>query len=138
MKNISYIAYAGFKNTPVEITAGIIMAAVAETHKMKVSDLKVKTRKLKYKQSRFEAMYLIRRHTLLSTTEIGVLFNRDHSTVIHACRNVSNEMDVYPDFKLKMIKYDKLFERLSKGNVGVSIKQFSRMPNWEKKKQLAL
>ena len=34
------------------------------------------------------AMYLMRRMTTLSLSEIGRFFDRDHTTVIHACEKI--------------------------------------------------
>ena len=34
------------------------------------------------------AMYLMRRQTTLSLSEIGRFFDRDHTTVIHACSKI--------------------------------------------------
>jgi len=38
------------------------------------------------------AMYLMRRQTTLSLSEIGRFFDRDHTTVIHACSKIERLM----------------------------------------------
>jgi chromosomal replication initiation ATPase DnaA len=37
-------------------------------------------------------MYLCRAHTGFSLPQIGVKFNRDHSTVIYACDKITSEI----------------------------------------------
>ena len=49
------------------------------------------------------AMYLCREYTSSSLTNIGLYFGkRDHSTVIHACRNVENKMNQDKELKNKI------------------------------------
>ena len=38
-------------------------------------------------------MWLIRRHTQLSSTEVGRLYGKDHSTVLHACTKVEKMLE---------------------------------------------
>ena len=57
----------------------------------------VKSREMQQKRSREIAvprqiaMYLTRELTEMSLTQIGAAFNRDHTTVIHACEKVSED-----------------------------------------------
>jgi hypothetical protein len=48
--------------------------------------------------ARQTAMYLVRRLTNLGYVRIGAIFNRDHSTVIHAVQVIERRME-YPAFK---------------------------------------
>ena len=48
------------------------------------------TRKRPYVEIRQLAMYSIREFTLMSFSSIGKLFDKDHATVLHACRTMEN------------------------------------------------
>lgn len=49
--------------------------------------------------ARMIAMYLIRTSTTFTFPEIGELFGRDHSTVIHACNKIADRMTAEPQFR---------------------------------------
>jgi chromosomal replication initiator protein len=49
---------------------------------------------------RHMAISLVRQNTCLSTTRIAKLFNKDHSTVIHACHKVDNLCSVDKDYRM--------------------------------------
>jgi chromosomal replication initiator protein len=48
-------------------------------------------------------MYLLKQATNCSLAQIGLeLGNRDHSTVIHACQKIANEIDNNPHLRRKL------------------------------------
>jgi hypothetical protein len=52
---------------------------------------------------RFEAMYMLREFTQLSTTEIGLRFGgRDHTTVLHAVTSIEDRIARDPAYREKM------------------------------------
>ena len=54
-------------------------------------------------QARQIAMYLCRELVGTSLGDIGMHFGgRDHSTVIHACRNIENKMAIDSTFNIKV------------------------------------
>lgn len=57
-------------------------------------------RQRKVARPRQVAMYLSRRLTTRSLPEIGRLFRRDHTTVIHAMRRITALMEADPAFSL--------------------------------------
>jgi chromosomal replication initiator protein len=66
---------------------------VAKHFALPVSEIRGKTRRQAVADARGVAMYLIRRFTAISYSEIGRLFSyRDHTTVLHACRKVEAQM----------------------------------------------
>jgi chromosomal replication initiator protein len=76
-----------------KITLSIIMTKVAERYDVTVDDLLSKSRHSKIVQPRFIAMYLARKLTDMTTTDIGKEFgNRDHSTVLNATANIEKIM----------------------------------------------
>jgi chromosomal replication initiator protein len=67
-----------------------ITIAVAKHFGMSVSALKGKSRQQTIVEARGLAMHLVRRLTDASYAEIGRYFgNRDHTTVLHACRKTA-------------------------------------------------
>ena len=80
-------------NEPVIITGELILKKVAEYYKIRVEDFTSKKRTKQIAYPRQIAMYLCREMTNLSLPKIGELFGgRDHSTVIHACEKIADEL----------------------------------------------
>ena len=80
-------------NEPVIITGELILKKVAEYYKIRVEDFTSKKRTKQIAYPRQIAMYLCRELTNLSLPKIGELFGgRDHSTVIHACDKIAEEL----------------------------------------------
>ena len=72
------------------ITVENIQKVVAEYYRIKVSDLKSKTRSRSIARPRQLAMALAKELTNRSLPEIGKAFgDRDHTTVLHACRQIA-------------------------------------------------
>ncbi|RBP36148.1 chromosomal replication initiator protein DnaA [Garciella nitratireducens] len=87
-------------NDPKKITVSMIKEVVAEYFNMKVEDFNSKRRTRAIAYPRQIAMYLSREMTDLSLPKVGEEFGgRDHSTVIHACDKISN--DIKKDLSLK-------------------------------------
>jgi chromosomal replication initiator protein len=78
---------------PRRITTDLIMAIVAEYYSVTVDDLKSKRRNREVTVPRQIAMYLIRELNGASLPRIGMEFGgRDHTTVIHACDKVAEDL----------------------------------------------
>ncbi len=78
---------------PKKITPELIQKVVADYYQLKVEDLKSKKRNRPIVYPRQIAMYLCRDMTDLSLPKIGELFGgRDHTTVIHACDKIAEDM----------------------------------------------
>jgi len=72
------------------ITINNIQKVVAEYYKIRISDLHSKSRSRQVARPRQVAMALAKELTAHSLPEIGEAFGgRDHTTVLHACRKVS-------------------------------------------------
>jgi chromosomal replication initiator protein len=104
------VAYAGFRHKPVsleltkealddlltlnrrQISIENIQKEVADFYKLKVADMYGKRRLAHIVLPRQIAMYLAKELTQKSLPEIGDAFGgRDHTTVLHAVRKISNE-----------------------------------------------
>ena len=67
---------------------------------MDTSAIQPKTRKREVVQVRQVAMYLAKKHTDTSSSKICQLIgNKDHATVLHACKMVKDQVEVDKAFK---------------------------------------
>lgn len=78
---------------PPEVDAKAIIEAVAQAYSVEVSALMGSSRVKGLVTPRHVSMWLIRRHTQLSSTEVGRLYEKDHSTVLHACGKVEKQLE---------------------------------------------
>ena len=86
------------ENKPITIEE--IIAKVCEHYKMDETVLHTKSRKREIVQVRQVAMFLAKKHTDISTSKIGHLIgNRDHATVLHACKIVKDLVEVDKEIK---------------------------------------
>jgi len=74
------------------LTPSMISELVGAQFKVSIKDMQSKSRKKVITFPRQIAMYLSRKHTEESLAEIGKVFNRDHSTVLHAIKVVSDRL----------------------------------------------
>lgn len=76
------------------LTALDVQKVICMHYRIKLDDLKGKSRQRDLSHPRQVAMYLTRELTALSLPKIGKEFGgRDHSTVIHACDKISKDID---------------------------------------------
>lgn len=81
------------------LTTQHIKEAVADFYSIPLSSMTSSCRERKVARPRQVAMYLTRQLTFKSLPTIGGLFgHRDHSTVIHAIRQVEHLMEIDADF----------------------------------------
>lgn len=82
------------------ITVNDIIDKVCSHYKIDASAIHTKTRKREVVQVRQVAMYLAKKHTDTSSSKIGQLIgNKDHATVLHACKIVKDQVEVDKAFK---------------------------------------
>ena len=82
------------------VTIDNIQKVVAEYYRIKVSDLKSKNRSRSIARPRQVSMALAKELTNRSLPEIGKSFgDRDHTTVLHACRKVVELRETEPDIQ---------------------------------------
>lgn len=77
---------------PAPLEAEAICALVGARFKVSAEDLRSRSRKRGVVFPRQLAIYLTRKFTGHSLTEIGEMYDRDHSTVLHAIRAVTQKM----------------------------------------------
>jgi len=85
------------------VTISHVINYISRTTKVSERQLIGKGRTMEVAIARQIAMYLCREYTSSSLTNIGLYFGkRDHSTVIHACKNIENKISSDNDFKNKI------------------------------------
>jgi chromosomal replication initiator protein len=98
------------ENKPVTIDT--IIEKVCEHFKFEQSVLHSKSRKREVVQARQVAMYLAKKHTENSASKIGHLIgNRDHATVLHACKNIKDQMAVDKEFSAEIAEIEISFRQ---------------------------
>jgi len=72
-----------------------IQEAVCGYYSLNIKDIQTKSRKREVVQARQIAMYLARKYTKNSLSSIGEqIGNRDHATVLHACKTITDLLDI--------------------------------------------
>lgn len=88
------------KNTAREISIDHIQKTVCDYFNIPLEQINSKTRKRNIVQARQLAMYFSKKHTNSSLATIGLhCGNKDHATVLHACRTVNNLSETDKQFK---------------------------------------
>ncbi len=83
-----------------KVTPNDIITKISHLYNISVEDMISKSRQSKIVQPRFVAMYLTRKLTDMTTTDIGKQFgHRDHSTVVNAINKIEEDMKNNSDFK---------------------------------------
>jgi len=82
----------GIVGTPGNLSALTISEFVSAQFQVSVQDMQSRTRKKGVVFPRQVAMYLSRVHTTDSLADIGKVFGRDHATVLHAIKVVSDRI----------------------------------------------
>ncbi len=83
-----------------EITLEKIYAraeAYCKLMNLNYDEIHSRSRKAQYVQIRAVMMYVMRQELKLPYTSIAHYFKRDHSTIIHHCREVEHELKQYHD-----------------------------------------
>lgn len=98
------------KSKPV--TVEDIIQKVCSHYEIEESAIHTKTRKREVVQVRQVAMYLAKKHTESSSSKIGQLIgNKDHATVLHACKIVKDQVEVDKAFKANIEEIEASLKR---------------------------
>jgi len=76
-----------------------IVKAVSAAYEVRTAELYGPLRTARLVRPRQVAMYLIRRQTKLSLPQIGMILNRDHTTVIHGIKRVTDLLETEAEFR---------------------------------------
>jgi chromosomal replication initiator protein len=89
------------KTTSREISIDYIQKVVSDYFNIPVETINSRTRKREIVQARQLAMYFSKKHTKSSLATIGIhCGDKDHATVLHACRTVNNLLETDKQFKV--------------------------------------
>lgn len=96
------------KNTTREISIDYIQKVVCDYFSLPLEMINSKTRKREIVQARQLAMFFSKKHTKSSLATIGLhCGNKDHATVLHACRTVNNLLETDKRFRIYVEDIDK-------------------------------
>lgn len=96
------------KQSKHEITIDYIQKIVCDYFNMPIDSLQSKTRKREVVQARQIAMYFSKSLTKSSLASIGSqIGNKDHATVLHACKTVNNLIDTDKHFRIDLEEIEK-------------------------------
>ena len=94
-----------------QVSVDTIVNTVCSHYGVTQQDLFSRTRKSNVVRARQVAMYLSKQMTELSTAKIGTLVgNKDHATVIHACKTVSGQLEIDKAFQKEMAELKNAFK----------------------------
>lgn len=74
--------------------ANRIINEICEFYGLTHAQIKGKCRLRSYVKARFISMYLLRRRTGLTLKEIGRMFHRDHTSIIHAIKTIDEVLSL--------------------------------------------
>ncbi|MDR1120555.1 MAG: chromosomal replication initiator protein DnaA [Dysgonamonadaceae bacterium] len=86
-----------------KITIEKIQDVVSGFYKIELRDIHSKSRKQEIVQARHLSMFLSKKYTGFSYSHIGLkIGNRDHATVLHACKTVQDAIDTNKSFRIQV------------------------------------
>ena len=91
-----------FPNQDKYITPEFIIDLVADHFGITVDEIMSQKRDKQIAEARQIAMYVSRKYTDLSQNDIAEIFKRDHATVIHAIKKISNELSTNSELQSKI------------------------------------
>ena len=94
-----------------QVTFELIAETVCSHYNIDVDLLYGKSRKREISDSRQLVMYLAKKHTQLSSTNIGLRLSRNHATVLHACKNIEERLTVEKELREELEKIDNEFKK---------------------------
>jgi len=104
LKKIEDIINETVQTLSKNVTANDIIKAVSEFFEISPDDIIARNRKQNVVEPRQITMYLLREILKMSYPNIGEkLGKRDHTTVIHACEKINNEITTNPAFNQKVV-----------------------------------
>ena len=96
------------KVTSREITIDYIQKVVCDHFGLTVETINSATRRREIVQARQLIMYLAKKYTKYSLATIGMhCGNKDHATVLHACKTINNLIETDKQFRIQADKIDK-------------------------------
>ncbi len=79
-----------------------IMAVICKFFEVEMNELTGRWRPRRLVIPRQIAMLMLHRHTMMNKTEIGKMFNRDHTSVIHSLRTIDDLAKFDEEYREKL------------------------------------
>jgi chromosomal replication initiator protein len=113
---MNYVGMPGVKDRyksecAPKITPDKIINAVSNHYKLNADKLKSTSRVKEFTHARYVIFYFLRKFANMTLKSAGLLFNRDHTTVIHGLETLQNIIDTEPAVKEEI----ELLETIIKG-----------------------
>ena len=89
-------------NITVESKIDRLLKRIATETNVSVKEMKSKFRYKEFSEARYIAMYILHKKYNLTSTRVGKLFDRDHATVLTACKKLEGFMEFDKEFKQKV------------------------------------
>ena len=107
-----HIVHGVVHNETKAVTIDDILKVVCKHFDLEPSAIHTKSRKREVVQARQIAMYLAKNHTDFSTSKIGKFIgNKDHATVLHACKTVKGQLEVDKSFSAEVQEIESLLKK---------------------------
>ena len=101
------------KSTSREITIDYIQKVVCDYFNIPIESIQSRTRKREIVQARQLTMYFAKKMTKSSLAIIGLQCgNKDHATVLHACKTIANMVDTDKQFRYWVDDIEKKFREI--------------------------
>jgi len=95
----------------VYLEAPVIINTIAGCLNMTSDEVISDCRRKDYVKARHIAMYALRKFTDMTFWRIGMIFKRDHATVIYAIRSVETQENIYRAYRNEL---DQILNKLNK------------------------
>ncbi len=102
-----------YKNRNSEISPEQMIKLIAKFFKLSVAELKSKKRNKELVFARDVVIYLLKKYTKLSLSNIGSHLARDHATILHAHRKFSKQLTADLTLKFEIAKIEELLHNQS-------------------------
>tara|TARA_R110002020_G_scaffold2532_3_gene12142 strand:- start:3500 stop:4108 length:609 start_codon:yes stop_codon:yes gene_type:complete len=99
-----------FAEKPPVLDKQSVIDVICDYFHVSLDILSSKTRKREICEPRQITMYLLRKHTSLTCKSIASIFSKDHATVIHGCKSISNLIQVDRELKKNIGKIEDILE----------------------------
>lgn len=94
---------------------------VAYSNGINVEDLVGKSRVSKVNNARQVCMYVLKKYTDLTLTEISAEYNRHHATTIHAVKVITNELTYSKELRAFIIELKRELAYLNRSRINTTL-----------------
>lgn len=94
-----------------QLTFEMITETVSSFYNLDSDLLYGKSRKREISDARQVVMYLVKKHTQMSSTNIGNRLSRNHATVLHACKTIEERLSIEKSLQEDIEKIENEFKK---------------------------